>query len=122
MSKRAEVWALLTSRPGEWITRREIEQVGGYEGTRRLRELRGMAFQSGWLFDQRKGEDGTDEYRVRTRDSGPDTSPIQRGWNCAKCGSLPANYPQPSTDLRDRWRIAWCMPCGNKKAIFTKET
>jgi hypothetical protein len=115
VSNRLDVWNLLVARQGEWVTRAQVEQVGGLESMRRLREVRGMALGQGYSFDQRK-TDGLLEYRLDAL-----TEQVRSPWSCVKCEGQPAGHLQPTTDTADRWRTGWCVLCGNKKAIFKRD-
>lgn len=117
MTARTEVWNLLLTHQDQWVPRAEIEKVGGLESLRRLREIRSTALGQGYTFEQQK-KNGLLEYRLtRLAEQRSKHQP----WRCAKCGAEPSTDPQPSTDQLDRWRIAWCVPCGNKRAIFERE-
>jgi hypothetical protein len=122
VSNRTDVWTLLLQRLGTWVTRTEIEFVGGAEGMRRLRELRDTVYLQGYSLTQRQSAaDGrTLEYRLtkieptlRSVDAGPVVI-----WRCLVCGGRPAEGTQPSID--PRWRIGRCSPCRNKDATFER--
>jgi hypothetical protein len=117
VSNQTAVWSLLVAQQGHWVSRAEIEKVGGLESLRRLREVRSQSVARGFIFEQRR-KGGVLEYRVTPLNPQQTLSP---GWVCAKCGARPANDPQPSTDGQDRWRIAWCVPCNNPRSIFQRE-
>lgn len=111
VSNRSAVWSLLLARQGSWVTRDEIESVGGYEAMRRLREVRSAALSQGYSLQQREVK-GLLEYTL---------VPIEEqakadGWVCAKCGAKPVGQPQPSTDTLDRYRLGWCPVCNKKNA------
>jgi hypothetical protein len=106
MSHRSQVWNLLVRYEGQWVTRAQIEAVGGAEGTRRLREIRERI--TGFSIDVEG-----DRYRlVRFTTSDSDLA-------CAKCGAPPNEPTQPSVD--PRWRLGRCYSCRNKSAIFVKK-
>lgn len=104
MSLRAQVLDLMFKNEGVWLTRSEIEKVGGAEATRRLREIRAKAV--GYDIE-RKG----DSYRLVRTDAGDQTL------ICLKCKSNPNSETQPSMD--PRWRLGRCPLCG-PGAIFKK--
>jgi hypothetical protein len=104
MSLRSQVWDLLIAHEGEWLTRSEIEQVGGAEATRRLKDIKNKVVG----FDiKRRG----DSYRLVR------TTVFEQGLTCVKCKAPPNSETQPSVD--PRWRLGRCPMCG-KGAIFEK--
>lgn len=117
MTARSEVWALLAANEGRWVSRAEIEKVGGAESMRRLREVRTAALASEFTFEQRQTIGTLLEYRLVNLHS-HERSP----WRCTKCGAPRSDLDlQPSTDARDRYRLGPCAVCSNKHAIFRKE-
>jgi hypothetical protein len=118
MGTREAVWTLLNSRLGDWVTRAEIDFVGGAEGTRRLRELRTFVAGTGMTIENRvRYHDGQrqEEYRL-VRYVEPD--PVAGRWVCTKCGAPPTGVTTNSMD--PRWRLGHCFPCKIKQATFEK--
>lgn len=116
MTARNEVWTLLLSNEGQWLTREDIEKVGGLESMRRLREVRSSALATGYEFEQRQTIGNLLEYRLVRH-------PGRRDWVCTKCGvDVPGYDLQPSTDERDRYRLGHCSVCKNRGAVFTKKS
>jgi hypothetical protein len=116
MTKRIEVLNLLMARENQWVTLSELQFVGGFEATRRLRELREGGMQAGFIIDVGTSlHHGSDEptYRLRRVEESPGTE----FWVCNKCGARRARqFTQPSMD--PRWRLGPCIICGNKQAVF----
>jgi hypothetical protein len=124
VSNKTDVWNLLLSRLDTWVTRTEIEFVGGAEGMRRLRELRDGLYAQGYSLAVRtSAADGrTQEYRlskVASLEAVSETEPRTR-WRCVKCGFRPSEGTQPSMD--ERWRIGPCHICKRKDATFEKDS
>jgi hypothetical protein len=119
MGSRDEVWNLLQSREGDWISRADIDFVGGAEATRRLRELRTFVAGHGMSIENRMTHDEQgrrrEEYRL-TRYAQPD--PVTGRWACTKCGAPPTGVTTNSMD--PRWRLGVCYPCKNKRATFER--
>lgn len=114
-TRRTAVHNLLQERMGQWVTRADIESVGGYEAMRRLREVRRQVRSFGLLFETRTDpQTGLLEYRV--------TRPLVSGprWACQKCGRLAApDSLQPSID--PRWRLAHCPIC-RRSTVYQEVT
>lgn len=114
-TKRSAVWDLLRSREGEWVTRAEIDFVGGAEGTRRLRELRQSIHKAGFTLDvQVHPITRESRYRLRVVE---DDDPNATLYECANCGLRQrANHLTRSMD--ERYRIGDCPACGEKRAVW----
>lgn len=119
MGTRDAVWNLLQSRMGDWVTRADIDFVGGAEGTRRLRELRTFVAGRGMTIENRTtylAGRSVQEYRlVRHREP----APTRERWVCVKCGAPSTGVTTNSMD--PRWRLGRCYPCKNKRATFERE-
>jgi hypothetical protein len=118
VSNKSEVWALLLRNEGQWVTRAAIELVGGFEGMRRLREIRSESYAAGYQIKSRATQvRGSDEYMlIKVVDH---VSPLP--FVCVKCGNGPVGDLQPSTDISDRWRWGKCMICDKARTLFKRQ-
>jgi hypothetical protein len=117
MTNREAVWNLLQSRVGDWITRAEIDFVGGAEGTRRLRELRTFVAGHGMTIETRaRYHDGQQqqEYRLVKYE----TAKVAGHWVCTKCGAPPTGATAAS--MSPKYLLGPCFPCKIKQAVFQK--
>lgn len=112
MSSKSDVWTLLLSRVGEWLSRYELEMVGGAEAMRRLREIRASAYGAGYIVESRSKGKGADQYRLMKIEAR--TSPLRP--KCVKCGHTPAKATVPTID--DRWVTGYCSVCDKQDSIF----
>ena len=120
MSKRQNVLNLLLARKGEWVTRAELEFVGGFEATRRLRELRTWAEGAGYTIEFREDKAGDPIYRLSQMES-VSKDKVEDWWFCQKCGGRRAKeWTQPSMD--PRWRLGPCRMCDVRQSIFVQTT
>ncbi len=118
MSNKRDVWGLLLKRQDQWLSRAEIEFVGGPEAMRRLREVRSEAFSAGYEVQSRPGPGNSDEYRmVRLA---PGVSPIRSTLRCVKCWNAPVGTVSPSVD--PRWSLGRCVVCDRSDSIFASKT
>lgn len=112
MSSKSDVWTLLLRRKGEWLSRQELEFVGGAEAMRRLREIRVSSHAAGYTIQSRNPGHGADEYRLVERAGY--VSPLRP--KCVKCGHTPTKATQPTIDLR--WVTGYCGVCDKRDSIF----
>jgi hypothetical protein len=92
-TRRYEVLERLRANRDRWIETPELSSggVGGSEGTRRLRELRGM----GYVIEARANPDPRKtawQYRLTFE---PTDVVIESGWTCVRCGRPPVTDPEP---------------------------
>lgn len=115
MTKREDVWNLLQQRLDTWVTRSEIDFVGGLEGSRRLRELR-QVIPGGYVLDERTDSDGHSKmYRLRKVDQEPIANdPYYR---CNGCG-VTRRKSALLASIDQRYRIGHCNVCKGR-AIWT---
>ena len=119
MTNTQDLYQLLRSREGQWVSRADLNFVGGLDTGRRMRELRQQIGRGGVeRLDERPGPDRALEYRLVNLSSAEKQQNLERfNWVCAKCESYPLSMSvlQPSID--PRWRIGPCGKCG-KGATF----
>jgi hypothetical protein len=119
VTNRTALWGLLTQRLGEWISRDNIDFVGGGDAARRMRELREAVLNSGThRLEERRGKDGRFEYRLLEIPVEQVRVNERRFWRCVKCGSPPMDFAQTMAAMDERWRMGRCSVCHADKAIF----
>ena len=116
MSNRADVWNLLRKRSPLWVSRYDLNMVGGLEATRRLREVRADAPTFGYEIQDRPSKDGkTLEYRAMPISEEPDRNEQGEAWKCVACGT--SGHRLHST-VDPRFRLGRCSACSDSKAVF----
>lgn len=124
MSNRADLWALLIQRAGQWVRREDLDFTGGHDAGRRMREIRDDIVASGqYRLEEKKGANGlvTHVRLIQIEHTAPKQS-MRFMWRCTKCDSHPADYMTTQPSLDPRWRFGPCTICPEKSATFRKVT
>lgn len=129
MTKGTDIYHLLVQREGQWVTRDDINFVGGEDAGRRIRELRDPIAAAGvYRLEERVDTERRLEFRLVKIEpidlaADEDTQVQQRQryrWACIECGSYPAGATIASID--PRWRMGPCGACRNTRATFKEVT
>ena len=126
MGNRQDIFLLLQQREGEWVSRDDINFVGGEDAGRRMRELReDIAKQGQYRLDERVDGHKRLEYRLVKiafdMNETTDAKRIERyKWVCTTCDSHPPSMDKTQPSIDPRWRLGPCTPCRNKRASFKR--
>lgn len=117
-NNRRAVWDLLRDRLDQWVTRAEIDFVGGAEGTRRLRELRDSVHRSGYAIDHEVNPITRESrYRLREVEQQPEDAEV---WVCGGCGTR-TRKGLTERSMDERFRLGHCVGCGSRRAVFRRQ-
>lgn len=116
MTNRQDIYNLLRTRAGTWVSRDDLNFLGGQDTSRRMRELEEDVARSGeWRLESQR--DAQKRYEYRLMPIIPDPPTVVGIYRCVKCGSRPGSVTVASID--SRWRIGHCPVCG-KGATFER--
>ena len=120
MGNRSDLWTLLNDREGQWVSRDNIDYIGGHDAGRRMREIReSLATSGSHRLEERKDGEG----RMSTgwsRSATSEASNLRYRWWCVKCKGHPPDYGRTSATMDERWRMGYCSIC-RAKAIFSQQ-
>ena len=119
-SNRQSIFDLLKAREGQWVSRADINFVGGEAADRRMRELVSVLSTSGdWRLESREGERRVLEYRLTAIDASPQEKRERLQWVCAKCESHPWDVRLLRATMDPRYKTGRCPRCkGKTPSIF----
>lgn len=113
MGNAQDLWALLTSRLGQWVSRDDINFVGGSDASRRMREIRERLSTVGThRLDRREDAKGRFEYRLTQIAPELQANSLRHRWKCVKCGQAPLAYADTQASMNPNFRLGKCV-CGS---------
>jgi hypothetical protein len=119
MSKAQDIFTLLKEREGTWVTRDDLNFVGGSDAARRMREMRDNVSTSGqYRLDERLDQQKRLEYRLVKIDPHGTDALARTQWSCTKCDSYPSDMKTLQPSMDPRWKMGHCRYCRNPRAIF----
>ena len=111
MTNRQHIWSMLVSRLDQWVTRQDIDFVGGTAADRRMREIK-ENLPAEYALDVRRAANGTYEYRLRQVSLDPEKRNQRYDWQCVQCKSYPRAVEELQPAVDPRYRLGKCA-CGS---------
>jgi len=119
-TNRQSIFDLLRARDGQWVSRADIDFVGGHDAGRRMRELEAELGSSGqWRLESRESEGRLLEYRLVALAPDPAAQRERQRWVCTKCDSFPYSSENLQPTMDPRYKMGRCPRCkGKTPSIF----